>query len=103
MGTDTGGSVRLPAATCGIPGLRPSWGSISNDGVFPVSEQFDTVGPVARSVAEVRALFHVLSPSPSEPSAVARIGVPSLFLTADVDPGVEQTVAVPVRTFAELG
>ncbi|MEW1880972.1 amidase [Rhodococcus sp. NPDC080181] len=103
LGTDTGGSVRLPAAACGITGLRPSWGSISNDGVFPVSEQFDTVGPMARSVAEVKALFDVLSPSPSEPSAVTRIGVPTVFLTADVDSGVAQTVAAAVRTFAELG
>ncbi|WP_306427552.1 amidase [Rhodococcus sp. 06-221-2] len=103
LGTDTGGSVRLPAAACGITGLRPSWGSISNDGVFPVSEQFDTVGPMARSVAEVKTLFDVLSPRPSEPSAVTRIGVPTVFLTADVDSGVAQTVAAAVRTFAELG
>ncbi|MDQ0284096.1 amidase [Rhodococcoides fascians] len=103
LGTDTGGSVRLPAAACGITGLRPSWGSISNDGVFPVSEQFDTIGPMARSVTEVKALFDVLSPSPSEPSAVTRIGVPTVFLTADVDSGVAQTVAAAVRTFAELG
>lgn len=103
LGTDTGGSVRLPSAACGITGLRPSWGSISNDGVFPVSEQFDTVGPMARSVAEVRALFDVLSSSPSESLAVTRIGVPSVFLTADVDPGVAQTVASAVRTFADLG
>ncbi|AMY54775.1 amidase [Rhodococcoides fascians] len=103
LGTDTGGSVRLPAAACGITGLRPSWGSISNDGVFPVSEQFDTVGPMARSVTEVKALLDVLSPSASEPLEVTRIGVPTVFLTADVDPGVAQTVAAAVRTFAELG
>jgi len=103
LGTDTGGSVRLPAAACGITGLRPSWGSISNDGVFPVSEQFDTVGPMARSVAEVKALFDVLSASPSDISEATRIGVPTVFLTADVDPGVAQTVAAAVRTFAELG
>ncbi|WP_255182700.1 amidase [Rhodococcus sp. WWJCD1] len=103
LGTDTGGSVRLPAAACGLTGLRPSWGSISNDGVFPVSEQFDTVGPMARAITEVKALFDVLSPSPSEPSEVTRIGVPTVFLTADVDFGVAQTVAAAVRTFAELG
>ncbi|MBY4275446.1 amidase [Rhodococcus fascians] len=103
LGTDTGGSVRLPAAACGITGLRPSWGSISNNGVFPVSEQFDTVGPMARSVAEVKSLFDVLSPSPSVPADVVRIGVPTVFLTADVDPGVAQTVAAAVRTLADLG
>ncbi|MBY3986978.1 amidase [Rhodococcus fascians] len=103
LGTDTGGSVRLPAAACGITGLRPSWGSISNDGVYPVSEPFDTVGPMARSVAEVKALFDVLSPNPSVSTDVVRIGVPTVFLAADVDPGVAQTVAAAVRTFAELG
>ncbi|MGV8874413.1 MAG: amidase [Rhodococcus sp. (in: high G+C Gram-positive bacteria)] len=103
LGTDTGGSVRLPAAACGITGLRPTWGSISNDGVFPVSEQFDTVGPMARSVAEVKALFDALSPTPSVPVGVVRIGVPTVFLTSDVDAGVAHTVAVAVRQFAELG
>ena len=50
IGTDTGGSVRLPASLCGVSGLRPTFGAVSNHGVQPVSVSLDTVGPLARSV-----------------------------------------------------
>ena len=50
VGTDTGGSIRIPAAACGIVGLKPGWGEISADGVVPLSRQLDHVGPLARSV-----------------------------------------------------
>lgn len=61
LGTDTGGSVRLPAAFCGITGLRPTHGRISNRGVIPLSESHDTIGPMARSAAEVAHLFTAIA------------------------------------------
>jgi Asp-tRNA(Asn)/Glu-tRNA(Gln) amidotransferase A subunit family amidase len=61
VGTDTGGSVRIPAALCGIVGLRPSHGAVPTDGVFPLSPSLDTVGPMARTVADCRALWHALT------------------------------------------
>lgn len=57
IGTDTGGSVRLPASLCGVSGLRPTFGAVSNHGVQPVSVSLDTVGPLARSVTDVRRLL----------------------------------------------
>ncbi len=57
IGTDTGGSVRLPASLCGVSGLRPTFGAVSTHGVQPVSVSLDTVGTLARSVADVRALL----------------------------------------------
>lgn len=60
LGTDTGGSVRNPAALCGITGLRPSHGLIPMDGVTALAPSFDTVGPMARSAVDVRALFAAL-------------------------------------------
>ena len=61
LGSDTGGSVRLPAAMCGITGLRPTHGRVPNTGSTPVCPSQDTIGPMARSVADVARLFAVLA------------------------------------------
>jgi aspartyl-tRNA(Asn)/glutamyl-tRNA(Gln) amidotransferase subunit A len=61
LGTDTGGSVRIPAALCGIVGLRPSQGAVPTDGVFPLAPSLDTVGPMARTAADCGLLWHVLA------------------------------------------
>lgn len=60
VGTDTGGSVRIPAAACGIVGLKPAWGEISADGVVPLSRQLDHVGPLTRSVDDAELMYYVL-------------------------------------------
>jgi aspartyl-tRNA(Asn)/glutamyl-tRNA(Gln) amidotransferase subunit A len=60
LGTDTGGSVRIPAAFTGISGLRPTHGAVSTRGVFPLGASLDTVGPMARCFADVWALFTVI-------------------------------------------
>ena len=64
IGTDTGCSVRLPAAACDIVGLKPRLGTIPTDGVYPLCPSFDTVGPLARTVAEAATLWSVLSGRP---------------------------------------
>jgi aspartyl-tRNA(Asn)/glutamyl-tRNA(Gln) amidotransferase subunit A len=61
IGTDTGCSIRLPAACCGVVGLKPAWGRIPTDGVFPLCPTFDTVGPMATTVAEVALMWSVLT------------------------------------------
>lgn len=61
IGTDTGCSIRLPAAACEIVGLKTRHGNVPMDGVFPLCPSFDTVGPLGRSVAEVATLWSVLS------------------------------------------
>jgi aspartyl-tRNA(Asn)/glutamyl-tRNA(Gln) amidotransferase subunit A len=60
LGTDTGGSIRIPAAACGIVGLKPGWGEISADAVVPLSRQLDHVGPLARSVADAALLYDIM-------------------------------------------
>jgi aspartyl-tRNA(Asn)/glutamyl-tRNA(Gln) amidotransferase subunit A len=60
VGTDTGGSIRIPSAACGIVGLKPGWGEIPADGVVPLSRQLDHVGPLARSVADAAIMYDVL-------------------------------------------
>lgn len=60
VGTDTGGSIRIPAAACGIVGLKAGWGEVSAQGVVPLSRQLDHVGPLARSVDDAELLYNVL-------------------------------------------
>jgi aspartyl-tRNA(Asn)/glutamyl-tRNA(Gln) amidotransferase subunit A len=64
LGTDTGCSIRLPSACCGTVGLKPSWGRIPGTGVFPLVPSLDTVGPMARSVADVALMWSVLTGEP---------------------------------------
>jgi aspartyl-tRNA(Asn)/glutamyl-tRNA(Gln) amidotransferase subunit A len=64
LGTDTGCSVRLPAACCDVVGLKPAWGRIPMDGVFPLCPTFDTVGPMATSVADVALAWSALTGAP---------------------------------------
>ncbi len=79
-------------------------GSISNTGVFPVSDAFDTVGPMARSVTEVARLFDVLRAAPAaSPRPARRIGLPSVFITDDVDAAISDAVEAAARQLEKLG
>src|SRR5215470_15110602 len=70
LGTDTAASIRLPAAWCGAVGLKPTWGRVSRDGVFPLAASFDHVGPIARSVADAALVLHCSAGhDPRDPTA----------------------------------
>lgn len=89
LGTDTGGSVRIPAACCGVVGLKTTWGRVPTDGVWPLSPSLDTVGPLARDMATVMETMPLLCASwePSAPGqVVGRVRRPG------VDPSVEAAV-----------
>jgi aspartyl-tRNA(Asn)/glutamyl-tRNA(Gln) amidotransferase subunit A len=62
VGTDTGGSIRIPAAACGVVGLKPEWGQVSASGVVPLSRQLDHVGPLAASVSDAWMLYNAMQP-----------------------------------------
>jgi aspartyl-tRNA(Asn)/glutamyl-tRNA(Gln) amidotransferase subunit A len=62
LGTDSGGSIRIPAACCGVVGFKPTYGLVSIDGCFPLAPSFDHMGPMARTVGECAALLEVIAP-----------------------------------------
>jgi aspartyl-tRNA(Asn)/glutamyl-tRNA(Gln) amidotransferase subunit A len=79
LGTDTAGSVRIPAALCGVTGIRPSTGRIPNRGVIPVSWTYDTVGPLAHTAEDCALLLDVIGgPDPDDASTTPVVGEPCL-------------------------
>jgi aspartyl-tRNA(Asn)/glutamyl-tRNA(Gln) amidotransferase subunit A len=121
LGTDTGGSVRIPAALNGISAIRPSTGRISIRGVFPVTWTLDTVGPMARSVSDLAVLLEVLAghdradplsadvPPDAYAAAVGgslaglRIGLPTTFFFDEVDADIVRLVRAAADVFAGAG
>jgi amidase len=72
LGTDTGGSIRYPSAACGLTGLKPTHGRVSLRGVYPLADSLDHIGPMGRSVADVRKIFAVLcGHDPRDPWSLA--------------------------------
>jgi aspartyl-tRNA(Asn)/glutamyl-tRNA(Gln) amidotransferase subunit A len=94
IGTDAGGSIRIPSACCGIVGLKPTHGSIPTEGFFADGSRVDHIGPMTRSVGMARTLFEVMSAGGLEPIDVGslRVGVAREFFFADLDPGVAVAV-----------
>ena len=96
IGTDTGGSIRIPSAACGLVGLKATVGEISTAGVVPLSRTFDHVGPLCRSVADAAIVFDALRGKPHEAlrSREARgikLGLPREYFLSLLDPQVAST------------
>jgi amidase len=92
LGTDTGGSVRIPAACCGIVGLKTTWGRVPVEGVYPLARSLDTVGPLGADVAAVERGMRLIEPGFTAGSgelAVARVRPET---DPEVDPAVEAAI-----------
>jgi aspartyl-tRNA(Asn)/glutamyl-tRNA(Gln) amidotransferase subunit A len=90
LGTDSGGSIRIPAACCGVTGFKPTYGLVPTDGVFPLAPSFDHAGPLARDVGGCVAQLRALAPG-FEPAAVGDVSV-GIAWTGDADPLVRDRV-----------
>ena len=124
LGSDTGGSIRMPAHFCGVTGLKVTWGRVSRAGAMPLSQSLDTVGPLARTVEDCALLLGLMAgPDPEDPTASTapvgdymaatsaslkglKIGVPTSFyvddLDADVAKALDETIAVLKREGADI-
>ena len=96
IGTDTGGSTRLPAAFCGICGFRPTLGRYPASGIIPISSTRDTPGPIARAVEDLQLLDRVMAsdPAPAETISLSevRLGVPRAFYYENLEPSLADVV-----------
>ena len=89
LGTDTAGSIRLPAAFCGIVGLKPSFGLVSTDGVVELSRSLDHVGPMTRTVEDSRIAMETIADLSDEPApSTMRIGLVRKFFLDQAQPEV---------------
>lgn len=121
LGTDTGGSVRIPAALCGTVGLKPTVSQVSRAGVFPLSDTLDSVGPLTRSVEDAALVHQALhGVDPRDPMTVTarrqdvlaglagdagglRVGLAGGLLGDGIDPAVAAAVEAAAAMFAKLG
>jgi len=111
-GTDTGGSIRVPASFCGVAGLKPTYGLIDRSGVQPLGLSLDHVGPMARTVGDVRLALDAMSdplggsvPRKSAPASLGeiRVGLPENFYFETVAPEVKDAVQEAARRAEETG
>jgi aspartyl-tRNA(Asn)/glutamyl-tRNA(Gln) amidotransferase subunit A len=121
LGSDTGGSIRIPAAFCGIVGLKPTYGRVSRYGVFPLSWSLDHVGPMARTVTDAALMLQVIaghdSRDPTTRTAVvpdytatltgdiqgARLGIPQEFYFEQLDVEIRDSVRAAIQTLERAG
>ena len=121
MGSDTGGSIRIPASFCGVVGLKPTSGRVSRRGVLPLDFSLDHMGPLARSVRDAAVTLNLIAghdprddsssrqpvrdylPPPEVDLSGVRIGLPENFFFERLDPAVDAAVRAMARLAVSLG
>ena len=121
LGSDTGGSIRHPAAACGTVGLKPTWGRVSRHGVLDLAQSLDHVGPLTRSSADAGIVMQAISGlDPDDPTTLVapvpdmlagleagvkglRIGWDERYASEDIAPGFAAAIAAAVEVMAGLG
>ena len=120
LGSDTGGSIRQPAALCGIVGMKPTYGAVSHYGLVAFASSLDQIGPLTRSVYDCALLLqHIVGQDPNDATSVAlpepvalpdaerldglRVGIPAEYLAAGIEPGVRARFDETIARVVELG
>ena len=121
LGSDTGGSIRIPGGLCGIVGLKPNFGRVSRHGVYPLSWSLDTVGPMTRTVRDSATVLNAIAGyDPRDPSSVnvptedftdaiedgisgLKIGIPDDFFYDVISPEVAEAVCAASGVLSEMG
>jgi aspartyl-tRNA(Asn)/glutamyl-tRNA(Gln) amidotransferase subunit A len=119
IGTDTGGSIRIPSGLCGVVGLKPTFGRVSAHGVFPLAASFDHVGPIARSAVDAALMLECIAGrDPLDPTSLARneksfrstlkrrrvlLGRPKEHFWVNMDSEVRRIVETAVGDFVKAG
>lgn len=124
LGSDTGGSIRFPSASCSLTGLKGTWGRVSRYGVFPLSDSMDHVGPMTRTAADAAAIMRVIAGyDPLDPTSLTepvpnylaaltdsasgmrglRMGIDESFILTDVEAPVVASLKAAITTFVSLG
>jgi aspartyl-tRNA(Asn)/glutamyl-tRNA(Gln) amidotransferase subunit A len=121
LGTDTGGSIRIPAAFCGVVGLKPTYGRVSRHGVLPLAYTLDHVGPLAATVRDAALLLNAIAGhDPADPSSSRRpaidfvpppacsirglrVGIPENFFFERLDPEVDEAVRSALERAQSIG
>jgi aspartyl-tRNA(Asn)/glutamyl-tRNA(Gln) amidotransferase subunit A len=120
-GTDTGGSIRIPAAACGIVGIKPTYGRVSRHGIFPLAWSLDHGGPLTRTVKDAAYCLQAMAGyDPKDETTVdlpvpdyaamlredlkgVRIGIPTTFYFENIDPEIDKAVRSAIETMKLLG
>lgn len=121
LGSDTGGSIRFPAATCGLTGIKPTWGRVSRHGVFALADTLDHVGPMARSAQDCAAILQAIAGwDVNDPTSIDRpvqdymagvgqsirgmkIGIDRTYVSSGVDAEVVEALEGAIAVFEDLG
>jgi len=105
LGSDTGGSIRLPAALCGITGLKPTYGRVSTDGVVPLAWSLDHVGPMCRTAQDAALMLAAMdgtAPAQLKKPARLRLGIPRRLFFDNLDPEIESATGKAILALTRL-
>jgi aspartyl-tRNA(Asn)/glutamyl-tRNA(Gln) amidotransferase subunit A len=121
LGSDTGGSIRQPAAYCGLVGFKPTYGTVSRYGLIPLASSLDQIGPLSRNISDCAAVLEVISGyDPKDSTSInqekyfyrqalvdglkgMKVGVPKIYLEEGLDEDIRKCFMGVIKTFEDMG